>query len=123
MPKSFIIEVTVPAGLMEGDKFQVEVALPEKVKKSRGMLAGVTVEEMTEEQLKRELINANSVLYKAKQRGASEAIINANQARVDAVKAERTKRGLDAAKPVVTATPIAATPVESVYDEDTAAEV
>ena len=44
---------------------------------------------MTDEQLKREIINANSVLYKAKQRGASEETIAANQARVDAAKAEK----------------------------------
>lgn len=69
-----------------------EVEAPAKVKKPRGQLAGIALEDMTDEQLKREIINANSVLYKAKQRGASEETIAMNQARVDAAKAEKEKR-------------------------------
>ena len=64
----------------------------EQVKKPRGQLAGIALADMTDEQLKREIINANSVLYKAKQRGASDEVIAANQARVDAAKAEKAKR-------------------------------
>ena len=64
----------------------------EQVKKPRGQLAGIALADMSDEQLKREIINANSVLYKAKQRGASEEVIAANQARVDAAKAEKAKR-------------------------------
>ena len=90
--KKFEIEVTVPEGLTAGDKFMVEVDIPATEKKPRGQLAGIALEDMTDEQLKRELINANSVLYKAKQRGASEDTIAANQARVDAAKAEKAKR-------------------------------
>lgn len=70
--------------------FEVEAPVAEK--KPRGQLAGLTLTEMTDEQLKREIINASSVLYKAKQRGASEEIITKNQARVDAAKAEKAKR-------------------------------
>ena len=69
-----------------------EVEMPEKVKKPRGQLAGIALEDMTDEQLKRELINANSVLYKAKQRGASEETIAANAARVEAAKAEKAPK-------------------------------
>lgn len=69
-----------------------EVEAPAKVTKPRGQLAGIAIEDMTDEQLKREIINANSVLYKAKQRGASDEVIAKNQARVDAAKAERDKR-------------------------------
>lgn len=94
-----------------------EVEMPEKVKKPRGQLAGIALEDMTDEQLKREIINANSVLYKAKQRGAAEEVIAANQARVDAAKAERAKR-----HPVVE-TVEAPGVEEAVYNEDTAAEV
>lgn len=90
----------------------------EKVKKVRGQLAGIALADMTDEQLKREIINANSVLYKAKQRGASEEIINANQARLDAAKAEKAKRA-----PVV-APEVEADNVEAVLvDEDTASEL
>lgn len=92
MAKTFEVEVTVPEGLKEGDKFTVTVEVPAKTKGARGQLAGIAIEDMTDEQLKREIINANSVLYKAKQRGASEETIAANQARVDAAKAEQAKR-------------------------------
>jgi len=70
-----------------GETFEVE-----KVKKPRGQLAGIALEDMTDDQLKREIINASSVLYKSKQRGASEELIAANQARLDAAKAEKAKR-------------------------------
>lgn len=69
-----------------------EVEAPAKERKARGQLAGIALTDMSDEQLKREIINANSVLYKAKQRGASEETIAANQARVDAAKAERDRR-------------------------------
>ena len=72
-----------------GQNFEVEVP---KMEKRRGQLYGIALEDMTDEQLKREIINANSVLYKAKQRGASEETIAVNQARVDAAKAEKAKR-------------------------------
>lgn len=58
----------------------------------RGVLAGVSVQDMTDEQLKREKINSGSVLYKAKQRQAKEEVIAANQARFDAVVAELAAR-------------------------------
>lgn len=62
----------------------------------RGALAGVPLEEMTDEQLKIEIRNAKSVLYKAVKRNApTETILN-NQARLDAALAEKAKR--DAAK-------------------------
>lgn len=85
-----------------------EVEMPEKVKKPRGQLAGIALADMTNEQLKREIINASSVLYKAKQRGASEEVINANQARLDAAKAEKASR-----TPVVDTTEVA----DAVYAE------
>ena len=122
MAKKFEVEVTVPEGLAAGDTFTVEVEVPAHVKKQRGQLAGIALEDMTDDQLKREIINANSVLYKAKQRGASEETIAANQARVDAAKAEQAKR-----RPVVV-TPSEAPAVEEalaegVYDEESAEEM
>ena len=125
MAKTFTVEVTVPEGLVAGDTFTIEVEAPAKEKKQRGQLAGIALEDMTDEQLKREIINANSVLYKAKQRGAAEETIAANQARVDAAKAEQAKR-----KPaVVTATEAPAVEgvldgdAEGVYNEETASEM
>lgn len=102
------IEITCPHC---GNTYEVE--LPTAEKKPRGQLAGIAIEDMTDEQLKREIINASSVLYKAKQRGASEEAIAKNQARLDAAKAEKEKRA-----PVVVEAE-----TEEVYDEETSAEV
>ena len=114
MAKSFEVEVTVPEGLKAGDTFTLEVEVPASTKK-RGQLAGIAIADMTDEQLKREIINASSVLYKAKQRGASEETIAANQARLDAAKAEKAKRAPVAAS--------AEAPEGAECDADTAAEV
>ena len=96
----------------------VEVEAPVAEKKPRGQLAGLTIAEMTDEQLKREIINASSVLYKAKQRGASEEIIAKNQARVDAAKEERAKR-----HPVVEATEPAEIEETTEIDDSTVEEL
>ena len=105
-----IMEVTCPHC---NETFEVEI--PVLPKKPRGQLAGIALADMTDDQLKREIINANSVLYKAKQRGASDEVIAANQARVDAAKAEKAKRVVPPVEE--------ATDGESVYDESTAEEV
>ena len=73
-----------------GETYEVEA--PVKERKPRGQLAGIALADMTDEQLKREIINASSVLYKAKQRGASDEIIAKNEARLEAAKAERDRR-------------------------------
>lgn len=121
----FTVEVVVPEGLSAGDTFTVEVETPKVEKKPRGQLAGIALEDMTDEQLKRELINANSVLYKAKQRGASEEVIAANQARVDAAKAEKAKRmpAVATATAVEAALETDAAEGDTVYDGETAAEM
>ena len=100
-----IFEVTCPHC---NGTFEVEAPAP--VKKPRGQLAGIALEDMTDDQLKREIINANSVLYKAKQRGASEEVIAAKQARVEAAKAEKAKR-----TPVVEEAPMVA---DAVYNDE-----
>ena len=117
MGKSVTLELTVPEGLVAGDVFTVEVELPTPEKKQRGQLAGIPLEEMTDEQLKRELINASSVLYKAKQRGAAPETIAVNEARVEAAKAEKAKRA-----PVM-AEAIDAPNLEAAMDEEVAEEI
>ena len=121
--KTFEVEVTVPEGMSACDKFTVEVEAPVAEKKPRGQLAGIALEDMTDEQLKRELINANSVLYKAKQRGASEETIAANQARVDAAKAEKAKRAGTPAESEAPNVEAAMEGNDGVYDEGAAAEM
>lgn len=124
MAKMFEVEVVVPEGLKEGDKFTVQVEVPTTEKKPRGQLAGIALEDMTDEQLKREIINANSVLYKAKQRGAAEETIAANQARVDAAKAEQAKRqGTKATATDAPAVEAALCEENGVYDEEAASEM
>jgi len=77
----------------------------------RGVLTGIPLEEMTDEQLKIEIRNAKSVLYKAIKRNApTETILN-NQARVDAALAEKAKR--EAAK-----APKEDSAEEDVYEEE-----
>ena len=124
MAKVFEVEVTVPEGLKEGDVFKVQVEVPVSEKKARGQLAGIALEDMTDEQLKREIINANSVLYKAKQRGAAEETIAINQARVDAAKAEQAKRqGTKAPADVEAANVEAALAESTEVDNESAAEM
>lgn len=65
----------------------------------RGAVAGIPVEEMTEEQLKIEYRNASSVLYKTQKaakdgKAVREGGIEAAQTRVDKVKAEMDARGI-----------------------------
>lgn len=85
MPKK--IEVCCP-----GCQGVFEVEIPTKAKTPREPKVTIPVEEMTDEQLKRECINANSVLYKAKQRGATDEVIAAAQARADKAAAEKASR-------------------------------
>lgn len=91
----------------------ITVTAPKPEVKPRGQLAGIAIEDMTDAQLKTELINANSVLYKAKQRGASEETIAKNQARVDAGNAEKEKRAGTKAAAVATAVPTVAAALDT----------
>lgn len=58
----------------------------------KGALVGLSITEMTDEQLKREIVNASSVLSKAVKRGAAEEVINGATARLEAAKLERASR-------------------------------
>lgn len=77
-------------------EFEVEV-----VKVKRGVLAGIELADMTDDQLKREITNAKSVLYKATKRGASDELLVAHQDRVDAAMAEKAARKANAVEEVV----------------------
>lgn len=69
---------------------EVEIVTPEVSR--RGILNGVSLEDMTDDQLKREIINAKSVLYKSEKRGASIETIAKNKDRVEAALTEKAKR-------------------------------
>ena len=90
-----------------GGTITIERPAPQR----RGVLAGIAVEDMTDEQLKIEIRNAKSVLYKAQKRNApAETILN-NQARLEAALAEKAKR--EAAK-----APKEESAEEDVYEEE-----
>jgi preprotein translocase subunit SecD len=82
--KKLRVNVTVPEGFQPGDTFVIEVEVPSRMGRKR---ITKPIDEMSHEELKREIINAGSVLYKAEKRGADEEIIERNQARLDAAKA------------------------------------
>lgn len=69
------------------------IIIEKKVHARRGQLDGIELKDMNDEQLKREIINAKSVLYKAEKRGAAPELIAKNQERVDLAVAEKEKRG------------------------------
>ena len=84
--KPRIITITVPEGLVEGDTFEFEI--PESSTRA-GVVAGIPVEEMTEEQLKIEYRNANSVYYKqTKAKGVASPSATERLEKVKAVMAE-----------------------------------
>lgn len=98
------------------NEFILETPAPQR----RGQLSGIAIEDMTDEQLKIEIVNSKSVLYKAQKRGASADTIAKNQARVDAAMAEKAKRTPAVAEaPVATETPAE----EAVYNEEVASEM
>ena len=85
--KPRIIIITVPAGLIEGDTFEFEVPVADR---RSGVVAGIPVEEMTEEQLKIEYRNANSVFYKqTKAKGVASDVATERLNKVKAVMADK----------------------------------
>lgn len=93
LASKFRINVTVPEGMQPGDTFQIEVTTPELPTQKR-IINNKPVEEMTDEELKREIINANSVYYKAKQKTDDESVLEPKLARLEAAKAERERRAI-----------------------------
>lgn len=69
---------------------EFDVQFPQAPRK--GKLAGIELTEMTDEQLRVEVVNASSVLAKAVKRGAAAEVIANAEIRVEAAKAERANR-------------------------------
>jgi len=91
-PKPRVIKVTYVAAhdMKAGESVTFDFEVPKSMN-TRGIVAGIPVVEMTDDQLKIEYRNANSVFYKTKKAGhdASKA-----EARLNSVKAEMEKRGI-----------------------------
>ena len=88
-PRTIKVSYTADHDIKAGETVEFEYELPKA--QARGVVAGIPLEEMTDDQLKIEYRNANSVHYKTAKAGrdASKA-----KARLDACKAEMDKRGI-----------------------------
>lgn len=89
-PRKIKVSYIADKDYKTGDTIEFEYEIP-KGDGTRGQLFGLSLEEMTDDQLKIEYRNANSVAYKTKKanRDSSKA-----DARLEACKAEMEKRGI-----------------------------
>jgi len=91
MGKTFKVEVEVPHGLHAGDRFVIDIEAPAAPRVKKSKLANTPLSQMTLEQLKRERINARSMLYKAQRRGDEASVIEATK-RLNEAAQELAKR-------------------------------
>lgn len=107
-PKTVKVSWTADRDIKAGETVEFEYELPVSAGK-RGIVAGIPLEEMTEEQLKIEYRNANSVFYKQTKAGKD---TTKSKERLDAVLAKMEEKGIKptgrAAAAPVTAASIAA---------------
>ena len=107
-PKTVKVSWTADRAINAGETVEFEYELPVYAGK-RGIVAGIPLEEMTEEQLKIEYRNANSVFYKQTKAGKD---TTKSKERLDAVLAKMEEKGIKptgrAAAAPVTAASIAA---------------
>ena len=89
-PRVITVSYTADKDIKAGETIEFEYEVP-KSTRTRGIVAGIPLPEMSPDQLKIEYRNANSVFYKTKKAGrdASKA-----EARLEACKAEMAKRGI-----------------------------
>lgn len=88
-PRIIKVSFTADRDIAAGETVEFEYEVPKAER--RGAVAGIALEDMTDDQLKIEYRNANSVAYKTRKAGrdASKA-----DARLEACKAEMEKRGI-----------------------------
>lgn len=88
-PKIIKVSFTADRDIAAGETIEFDYELPASAR--RGAVVGIPLEEMTDDQLKIEYRNANSVHYKTKKAGR-----DATKAaeRLERVKAEMAKRGI-----------------------------
>lgn len=77
-----------------GETIEFDFEVPKGAGGGRGALLGIAVEEMTEEQLKIEYRNANSVYYKTKKAGKNADSIARAEERLNKVKAVMEAKGI-----------------------------
>lgn len=88
-PRVIKVHYVADHDIMAGEEVVFDYEVPKAER--RGIVVGLALEEMTDDQLKIEYRNANSVYYKTNKAGhdATKAL-----ARLDACKAEMEKRGI-----------------------------
>ncbi len=89
-PKVIKVSFTADKDIKAGETVTFDYEVP-KSESGRGIVAGIPVEEMTEDQLKIEYRNANSVYYKTKKAGKD---VTKSEARLNAVKAAMEAMGI-----------------------------
>lgn len=89
-PKMIKVSFTADKDIKAGETITFDFEVP-KSEGTRGIVAGIPVEEMTAEQLKIEYRNANSVYYKTKKAGKD---VTKTEARLNAVKAAMEAKGI-----------------------------
>lgn len=91
-PKPHMIKVTFTADkdILAGETVTFDYLVP-KSGSIRGIVAGIPLTEMTDDQLKIEYRNANSVFYKTKKANKD---VTKSESRLNACKAEMDKRGI-----------------------------
>ena len=88
-PKVIKVSFTADRDIKAGETVEFDYTLPASMR--RGAVVGIPLEEMTDDQLKIEYRNANSVFYKTKKAGRDTT--NSGD-RLEKVKAEMAKRGI-----------------------------
>lgn len=88
-PKIIKVSFTADHDIKAGETVEFDYELPASAR--RGAVVGIPLEEMTDDQLKIEYRNANSVFYKTKKAGRD---TTKSGERLERVKAEMTKRGI-----------------------------
>lgn len=89
-PRVIKVKWTADRDIKAGEEVEFEYELPAG-QGTRGAVAGIPLPDMTDDQLKIEYRNANSVAYKTKKAGRDTTKADA---RLDACKAEMEKRGI-----------------------------
>ena len=107
-PKVIHVSYTVDKDVKAGETIEFDYEVPVSASR-RGMLTGIPVEEMTEEQLKVEYRNANSVYYKTTKAGRDATKAKERLDKVVAImEAKGISRGTRGSSAPVTAESVAA---------------
>lgn len=92
-PKVIKVKFVADRDIAAGEEIEFDYEIPKGASR-RGAVAGIPLEEMTNDQLKIEYRNANSVYYKAKKANKNPETIEKATVRLNNVKAEMEKRGI-----------------------------